>query len=229
MTADLEHLRRTWLSTSDGETGHEYGDALESARQVDDARKIYGELIEAGYLIGYWDLAWLEHASGNTARARELLRSYLKLDDAPDEDTALVSGVLGHWMWDETRDPGAEALLEVGAAAYPSARADLAHLYRASKRDELAEAVLREGVARDELESFIVLANLLDETGRAAGAEAMYVRGFEAGDSYCAYNISLLLRREGRDAEADAWLLRGVESGDEKAKTYYEKFISAAE
>lgn len=228
MTADLEPLRRTWLSTCDGQAGHEYGDALESARHVDDARKIYEELIEAGYLIGYWDLAWLEHASGNTARARELLRSYLELDDAPDEDTALVSVVLGHWIWDETRDPDAEALLEVGADAYPSALVDLAHLYRATKRDELAEVILREG-ARDELESFIVLANLLDETGRTADAEAIYVRGFEAGDSYCAYNLSLLLRREGRAAEADAWLLRGVESGDEKAKTYYEEFISAAE
>jgi hypothetical protein len=196
---------------------------------VDDARKIYEELIEAGYLIGYWDLAWLEHSAGNSDRARELLRSYLELDDAPDEDTAFVSGVLGHWMWDETRDPDAEALLEVGADAYPSARADLAHLYRATKRDELAEVVLREGVARDELESFIVLANLLDETGRTADAEAMYVRGFEAGDGYCAYNLSLLLRREGRDAEADAWLLRGVECGDEKARAYYEEFISAAE
>jgi hypothetical protein len=86
---------------------------------------------------------------------------------------------------------------------YPSARADLAHLYRATKRDELAEALLREGVARNELESFIVLGN---------------VRGFKVGDGYCAYNLSLLLRREGRDAEAHAWLLRGVESGDEKAK-----------
>jgi hypothetical protein len=229
VTADLEYLRRTWLSTRDGQAGHEYGDALESARQVDDARKIYEELIEAGYLIGYWDLAWLEHDSGNTARARELLRSYLEMDDAPDEETALVSGVLGHWMWDETHDPDAEALLVAGATAYPSARADLAHLYRATDRDELAEAILRDGIAREELESFIVLANLLDETGRAADAEAMYVRGFEAGDGHCAYNLSLLLRRERRDVEADVWLLRGVESGDEKAKTYAEEFVSAAE
>jgi tetratricopeptide (TPR) repeat protein len=213
----------------DGEAGHEYGSALESAGLVDDAREVYQELIEAGYLIGYWDLAWLEHAAHNTEKARELLRGYLEADDDPDEDTALISGVLGHWMWDETQAPDAEALLEVGATACPSARADLAHLYRATKRDELAEVVLREGVARDELESFIVLANLLDETGRTTDAEAMYARGLEAGDGYCAYNLSLLLRREGRDSEADAWGLRGVESGDEKAKAYYEEFISAAE
>jgi tetratricopeptide (TPR) repeat protein len=229
VTADLQHLRDTWLAVCDGEAGHEYGSALESAGRVDDAREIHEELIEAGYLIGYWDLAWLEHAAGNTERARDLLCGYLEGDDEPDEDTALISGVLGHWIWDETHDPDAEALLEVGATVYPSARADLAHLYRATKREDLAEALLREGVAGNELESFIVLGNLLDETGRAADAEAMYVRGFEAGDGYCAYNLSLLLRREGRDTEAHAWLLRGVESGDEKAKAYYEEFISAAE
>lgn len=229
MTGDLHQLRNTWLAVHDGGAGHEYGSALESAGRVDDARKIYQELIDAGYLIGYWDLAWLEHAADNMATARGLLRGYLEADDEPDEDTALISGVLGHWTWDERHDPDAEALLEVGATVYPSARADLAHLYRATKREERAEALLREGVAGNELESFIVLGNLLDETGRAADAEAMYVRGFEAGDGYCAYNLSLLLRREGRDAEADAWLLRGVESGDEKAKAYYEEFTSAAE
>jgi len=226
VTENLERLSAAWRTTRDDEAGHAYGNALEASGQVEAAREVYEELIQAGYLIGYWDLAWLERATGHAARSRELLYSYLDLEDEPDEKTALVSGVLGHWIWDATHDADAEAFLIAGVDAYPSARADLADLYRASGRDEDAETVLREGVARDEVESFILLGNLLDETGRTREAESFYVRGFELGDAFCAYNLSLLLRREGRTGEADEWVRRGAERGDEKAAAYCVAFVA---
>lgn len=217
MDPDIEALRGAWLEVRDGATGHEYGEALEARGEVTEARVVYEQLIESDYLIGYAALAWLEHTAGNRERAKELLRSYLELDDEPDEQTAVVAGLLGHWLWDETHDVGAESLLTTGASFYSSARVDLAHLYRATGRAERAESLLRDGIERGELDSYIVLGNLLDESGRSSEAESLYRRGFELGDAFCAYNLHLLLARDGRAEEANDWLRVGAARGDEKA------------
>jgi hypothetical protein len=81
-----------------------------------------------------------------------------------------------------------------------------------------AEGLLRIGVDRGEIESFIVLGNLLDETGRTDEAEVLYIRGFELGDAHCAYNLALVLQREGRGNEADEWLHRAAQAGDMRAR-----------
>ena len=49
--------------------------------------------------------------------------------------------MLGHWLWRDANDPDAEDLLLRGADAYPSARADLAHLYRTTGRAAEAEGL----------------------------------------------------------------------------------------
>ncbi|MCS0500522.1 tetratricopeptide repeat protein [Protaetiibacter mangrovi] len=220
MTEQLDRARDAWLGTRDGASGSEYGELLEAAGDTASARAVYDELIRSGYLIGYYALAWLEHDSGNAERARDLLRRYLDADGEPDEQTELVAGVLGHWLWHDTNDPDAEGLLIRGADAYPSARADLAHLYRATGRSAEAEGLLKIGVDHSETESFIVLGNLLDETGRTDEAKALYVRGFELGDAHCAYNLALVLLREGRNDEADEWAHRAAEAGDSRTRAF---------
>src|SRR5690606_38249139 len=123
MTTQLDRASEAWLRERDGVAGSAYGELLEAAGDTAAARAIYQELIRSGYLVGYFALAWLEHDSGNTEQARDLLRNYLDADDEPDEQTKLVAGVLGHWMWHESHDPDAQSLLVHGADAYPSARA----------------------------------------------------------------------------------------------------------
>lgn len=220
MIPQLDRARELWLSEHDGAAGSAYGELLEAAGDTAAARAIYDELIRSGYLVGFYALAWLEHDSGNAERARDLLRRYLDTDGEPDEQTELVAGVLGHWLWHHANDPDAEALLLQGADAYPSARADLAHLYRATGRAAEAEGVLKIGVDRGETESIIVLGNLLDETGRTDEATTLYLRGFELGDAHCAYNLALVLLREGRSGEAEEWAHRAEEAGDSRARTF---------
>ena len=201
----------------DGESGHAYGEALEAAGRIVDAATVYRELIDAGYLIGYADLAWLEHDRGNLALSHELLDSYLRVDTSPDEQTDVIAGVLGHWKWCDFRDFDAEPLLRRGADAYPSARADLGHLLRQSDREEEAEDVLRGGVARAEVQSYLPLAKLLEEGGRVGEAIEILRLGFALGDAFSAYNLFLLLDEHGDTGEAREWLWRAAEGGDDKA------------
>lgn len=213
----IAELRAEWLTQRDGATGDLYGAALEAAERSSEARVVYRELIKSGYLVGYLDLAWLENARGKHKQARKLLRKYLALDDEVDEQTDLVAGILGVWIWDHKEDPRAEGLLRRGITAYPDARADLALLLRATGRTDEAETVLREGVDADDIGSFIVLGNLLSETDRADEAESFYRRGYALGDAFCAYNLCILLLEDGRIDEAHEWLRRAADGGDAKA------------
>lgn len=213
----LAQLQTEWLDKRDGASGDAYGTALEAEGWTSKAEAVYRELIESGYLVGYYDLAWLEHGRGKKKRARKLLRTYLAIDDEPDEQTDLVAGVLGHWVWDSKEDPSVEELLRSGMIVYPDARADLAHLLVATDRVEEAEAVLRDGIELREEGSFIVLGNLLRDSGRTAEAEDMYRQGYALGDAFSAYNLCVLLLSEGRPDEALAWLRRAADGGDAKA------------
>jgi tetratricopeptide (TPR) repeat protein len=214
---DLDDSRARWLAQRDGATGHEYGGLLEQAGRLEEAASVYRELIESDYLVGYFDLAWLEHGRGRSNEADALLVRYLELDDQPDEQTAIVSGVLGHWRWDLGEGADVEALLRAGASAYPSARTDLGHLLQATDRVAEAEALYRDGVEAAEVESFLPLANLLVESGRLEEAEQLYRYGFALGDAHSAFNLHLLLDDSGRPEEAQEWLRLAAEGGDEKA------------
>jgi tetratricopeptide (TPR) repeat protein len=213
----VEQLRDAWHAARDGETGHALGEALEAEGRGAEARSIYQEMIDQGFLVGFYDLAWLAHAEGDFAQARDLLRRYLASDDDPDEQSALVSGILGHWTWDDSGDPSAEPLLRAGAESYPEARVDLASLLRQAGREVEAEAILRAGVERDEVDCLIVLGNLFWESGRFAEAEDAYRRGYSLGDTFSAYNLHLLLTELNRHDEARDWLELAARGGDQKA------------
>ena len=214
---DIDALRMAWEQSPDGENGHEYGEALEDEGRVEEAAAIYRALIASEFLIGYADLAWLEHERGNHRLAEELLESYLEADDDPDESTATISGLLGHWRWNAGDRFDAEPLLRAGAEFYPEARSDLAALLRASDREDEAETVLRAGVIAGEVDSHLPLGNLLWESERVEEAEEIYLRGYTLGDAFSAYNLSLLLTELGRDEEASIWMRKAAEGGDEKA------------
>lgn len=166
MTTPLDRAREAWLREHDDAAGSAYGELLEAGGDTGGARAIYEELIRSGYLVGHHALAWLEHASGDGEQARDLLRNYLDVDDEPDEQTELVSGVLGQWTWHESHDSDAEALLVRGPDACPSARADPAHLYRATERATDAEGLLKIGVDRGEVESFAWQSSRRDRANR---------------------------------------------------------------
>lgn len=213
----LDELRTAWLATLDGESGHALGEALEDEGLIDEANEVYERLIADGYLIGYADMSWLEHSRGNQRRAEDLLEQYLDADTEPDEQTALVAGLLGRWRWQLEGRLDAEPLLRAGSESDPGARADLGLMLRSIHRDEEAEEVLRAGVDAGEQESFLPLGNLLWESNRSEEAESVFADGFALGDTFCAYNLHLMLRELDRGAEADVWLQRGADGGDEKA------------
>lgn len=214
--SELDDLRDAWLREQDGETGNLYGEALEAAGRTDEAADVYRSVIDLGYLNGFSDLAWLENERGNRHLAIELMQARLLHDTDPDDETPVLRGVLGGWMWLD-RDTDAESHLRAGADTDPDVRADLALLLRATDREAEAEELLRLGIRLGERESYLPLGNLLDETGRAEEAEAMYVEGYRQGDAFCAYNMSLMLYEQGRDEDARDWMLRAAEGGDEWA------------
>ncbi|WP_223690976.1 hypothetical protein [Leifsonia poae] len=214
---DLDALERAWFRERDGETGYAYGDALLAAGRDREAEAVFRALIDDDYLSGYYALGWLETERGNHERGQELLQNYLDADTHPDEFTEHVAGVLGHWLWHYSNRPDAEGLLRRGAEHFPSARTDLGHLLRITDREAEAEAVLRGGVAVGEVDSFLPLAKLLDESGRTHEAEMLYREGFDRGDAFAAYNLHLLLLRENRAEEASDWLWAAAQGGDELA------------
>lgn len=215
---DLLKLRKAWQQSRDAKTGDAYGTALEISGQLHEAAQVFAELIDLGFVVGYYQLAWLETGRGKLEFGQSLLEQYLANSDAEEDDFKHhVAGVLGHWRWHYHNRQDAEPLLARGADYYPAARAALAKLLRLTDREQEAETVLRAGVAAAEVESFLPLANLLDEAGKTDEAEQLYRNGYALGDTYSAYNLHLLLQREYRLEEAADWLWKAAEGGDELA------------
>jgi len=214
---DITKLRLAWEKTRDAQAGDAYGTALELSGRLQEAAQIFTELIELGYVAGYYQLAWLETSRGQVELGQSLLEHFLATDVDEDDFKHHVAGVLGHWRWHYDNRADAESLLKQGADYYPAARAGLAKLLRITGRDHEAETVLLTGVAAAEVDSYLPLANLMDETGRSLEAEKLYREGYALGDAYCAYNLHLLLERDYRPQEAAEWLWRAAEAGDELA------------
>lgn len=212
---DLEVFARAWREAPDGRSGRRYAEALADAGRIDDAADVCRAMWELGYPAGLTDLAWLEHDRGDVDRAIALLRQ--ALPELDDEDRPATEGLLGHWLWHRTNDRTAEPHLRAGLHAYESAVPDLAALLRTTGRAAEGRRVLEDGVARDEVESMLPLANLLDEEGDPDAAEQLYRRAYELGDAYSAWNLAVLLATSGRMQEADEWRWRAARGGDELA------------
>ncbi len=213
----LQDLATEWLAKGDGLSAHFYGTALESAGRLVEAEAVYKQAIDSGYLAGYYDLAWLERGRDNIDVAIELLEGYVRQDDDPDDFTWHVMGVLGHWKWYFFNQPESEPLLRKGADYYPSARADLASLLKATDRLSEAIEVLQRGVEEGEVESFLPLANIHEENAEFDRAEDLFRGGFGLGDAFSAFNLYRLLDDLGREEEAAEWLWKAAQGGDELA------------
>lgn len=213
----ITRLRDSWTSSGDGEAGYNLAEALERRGELDDARAIYEQLCDAGFTAGFYGLAWLERTRGNINAADALMSHTLNLLWDDEDDGDLCAGILGVWRWQLQGRLDAEALLRRGANSFPEARASLGLLLKARGRLREAEMVLREGVDRDELWSFLPLANMCESSGRVDEAEALYERGYLNGDAHSAYNLSVIVRGQGRESEAQFWLELAALGGDDLA------------
>ena len=80
--------------------------------------------------------------------------------------SATARAVVACWDWDRTHDPAFEEALRDGQDLFPGARAGLGTLLWESGRRNEAIATLDQGVARAEVDSMVVLGNLLVDDGR---------------------------------------------------------------
>lgn len=216
---ELEPFRDAWQQVHDGVTGARYAEALQAAGQLDAAIAVCREVADLGYLTGYYEWAWLEHARGDVPRAIALMEEVAALQE-DDPDRLYPLGVAGHWRWEHGNETTAEPLLRAGMDAYPEARADLAHLLMATGRREEGVQILADGVRAGQVACMLPLANILGEDGEHGAAEALYRRAFELGDAYSAWNLAVLLWQTDRGDEAQQWVWKAAQGGDELAIAY---------
>lgn len=215
--ADFANLRRTWSDARTFDAGWQLATALDDAGRSVEASLVYRELLDLGYLIGHYGLAWIEHDRGNTDAAVDLLERYLEELDPTDIDTPesrLVHGTLGHWLWHIHGRLDAEPLLRHGQSEYASARADLASLLISTGRVEEARDVLESWVDAGDAGCCIRLGNLHQDAGDRDAAARLYALGFERGDAHSARNLALMIRSEGSLDDAIAWMRRAADGGD---------------
>jgi Flp pilus assembly protein TadD len=184
------------------------------------ARIIYRRLIEKSYTKAMIAEAVELLEVGEPVPAEALLTLAAR---EGSETGDLAAGVLGHSRWSSLHDLQAEELLRRGKAAYPTARADFASLLLQTGRDAEGIAVLREGVALEETESMLPLANLLASMGDVGAAEVLYKRGYELGDAFAANNLAALRWASGRRKSARKWMRRAAEGGDVAAQVWLEE------
>ncbi|MCA0332150.1 MAG: tetratricopeptide repeat protein [Actinobacteria bacterium] len=156
-----------------------------SAEQVDE---VLTRAASAGDAKAAIDLAFRLRARGEYSTA---LMHVAEAAAAGDELAAAISSC---WRWDATHDSGLEAALRRGQSRFPSARADLAELLVLTGRRQEGMDVLRTGVAEGELDSFVPLANMLEDDGDLTGATQLLRAAAELGDGNARENLERLLR-----------------------------------
>lgn len=137
---------------------------------------------------------------------------------AVEQGSKYGAAVLATWRWGRTRDATLEEELRQGADLYPSARASLGQLLRATGRLQEAIAVLQHGLDADECESAIPLGNIYaDDLFDTASAADAYRRGIDLGDAFSHHNLAGLLEHEGNLEEAINHYRMAAAEGDELA------------
>lgn len=157
---------------------------------ADDVRKLLVRAAQGGDISATIELAFLLREQGDERAGMELL-------DSVAQESDLATGIAACWRWDATGDLALEPALRRGASAYESARVDLAELLVRTGRGTEATALLEIGVALNELQSFVPLANLREEAGDWREAARLLAIASELGDAHGTHNLALLIQEHG--------------------------------
>ena len=241
---DAEGCFRRAVSLGEEWVNFNLGNELMAQGQLTEAVDAYNRAIAAGESDAWLNLgnclqdlgdlggavhAYREADTGNDPNGAlalaYLLREQGQLDEA--EDLARRAASLGNleavgaaacWQYNRTLDPALEPDLRRGAAHYPSARADLAHILRDTGRTEEARQELTLGAKLGQRECWLPLGNLLDDDfGDPDAAQDAYRAGIAAGDTHCHHNLGLLLLEHGDRPGAEAQFRLGSQAGDRLA------------
>ncbi|HET7658827.1 MAG TPA: tetratricopeptide repeat protein [Oryzihumus sp.] len=189
------------------------GHCYQDLGDVAEAMHAYREADAVNDPNGALALAYMLREQGEADEAEALARRAASLGNLE------ALGAAACWQYDRTLDPALEADLRRGAAHYPSARADLAHILRDTGRAEEARQELTLGAKLGQRECWLPLGNLLDDVfGDPAAAEDAYRAGIAAGDTYCHHNLGLLLLERGDRPGAEEQFRRGSQAGDRLAE-----------
>jgi tetratricopeptide (TPR) repeat protein len=167
---------QAWLTT---------GHVLTELGDLAGAMHAYQQAAQHGDSDGDVYRAFLLREQGEQEAAEHVMARAAQVGNAQ------AAGVLACWAWDATGDLALEDALRAGAEHYPSARACLAALLRATSRDEEAQAVLERGTHLGEQVCWLPLGNLYDEVlDDQQAAERAYRSGIKAGDAYSHHNLA---------------------------------------
>lgn len=189
-----------------GQVLHELGDlagaeaAYRQAAQVQDPR--------GNAALGYF--LW---AAVDATRGEEVLRA------AVAEGDAYAARQLAWLLEDKGCTADVEELFQFAATVDENVLSDLdRHLHRIGRLDD-AEFVLREQVARGDVDAMIALALLLEEDrGDLPGAERVLRVAVKRGEVHAYTNLALLLEERGAHLQADQLVAQGARAGDSLAR-----------
>jgi tetratricopeptide (TPR) repeat protein len=188
------------------------GKVLEDLGDLAGAMRAYRGAADAGDLEGGLQLAFLLREQGERHAAMDVA---LEIAAMGDQEAAAV---VACWRWCATLDPALEPDLRAGADFFPAARADLAHLLRASGRTAEARFVLEKGAKLGEAVAWLPLGNFYaDEMEDDEAAEEAYRGGIAAGEAYCHHNLAVLLAERGDFDGAVEQFRLGAAAGDQLA------------
>jgi tetratricopeptide (TPR) repeat protein len=200
------------VAGGEGDAWRNLGRVLEELGDLAGAMRAYRGAATAGDLEGGLQLAFLLREQGEREQALLVAQEFA---DAGDEEAVAV---VACWRWCSTRDLALEPALRAGAAHFPPARTDLAHLLLETGRSEEARSVLERGAKLGEQVAWLPLgAFYADVMGDDEAAEEAYRSGIAAGDSYCHHNLGVLLADRGDLEGAAEQFALGAATGDQLA------------
>ncbi len=186
-----EAYRIAWREGGEDDAGYNLTNVLDEVGQGDEMERVRSELRAVGYPVIVIEDAIDAANSGRSEDAIRMLRDLLA-STMRDDIAGYAMGVLGHVLFD-VGDPEAETWLRWGQGHYATARSDLGSLFLRQGHTAEATAVWREGVANDEVESSVPLANWLWDEGRRD--EAMNVlTPFRNVDAHVRENLEIMER-----------------------------------
>jgi tetratricopeptide (TPR) repeat protein len=197
------------LAGGEADAWRNLGKVLEDLGDLAGAMRAYRGAADAGDLEGGLQLAFLLREQGERHAAMDVAMEIAAMGDQE------AAAVVACWRWCATLNPALEPELRAGADYFPAARADLAHLLRATGRSDEARFQLEKGAKRGEAVAWLPLGNFYaDEMGDDEAAEEAYRGGIAAGETYCHHNLAVLLAERGDFDGAVEQFRLGAAAGD---------------
>lgn len=186
-----EAYRIAWREGGEDDAGYNLTNVLDALGQGDEMERVREELRSVGYPVIVIEDAIEAADGGRLEDAIRMLRDLL-VGTLRDDIAGYAMGVLGHVLFD-VGDPEAESWLRRGQDHYATARSDLGSLLLRQGQPAEAVAVWLEGVANDEVESSVPLANWLWDEGRHEEAIGV-LTPFRNADAHVRENLEIMER-----------------------------------